>query len=251
MKRFYAAGIMAILGLAAVAYAADDFWIKKDWKEWTAAECERMLQDSPWAKTALVENENSGKGFSSIGRCATTSPVTTSLYGVGEIQYFVQLLSAETIRHAYLRQEQLKQRYSEMDEAQKKAFDEKMDEKIEASDPDVLAFHLVLTSKDDKLILVAAKAWQSAIAGGIPKDLVLITDKGVHVNPNNFELTPGTNREFDFTFPRLLAGQPVIGPGAKSFKVQIAYPAIGDFDKGKKTVEFKLDKMVKDGKPDF
>jgi hypothetical protein len=251
MNRYFVAGILAVLGLSAVAFAADDFWVKKDWKEWTAAECEKMLQDSPWAKTILVENQTNANNFSSIQRDAANTTAGTKLYGVGEIQYFVQILSSETIRRAYVRQQQLRQGYSKMDEAQKKEFDAKMDEKLQGSRPDVLAFHLVLTSRDNNLTAVVAKAWQNATAGSIPKDLILITDKGVHVTPNEFGNTPGTDREYDFTFLRAPNGEPIIEDGAKTIKIQFPYPAIGDFDKGKKIVEFKLDKMTKDGKPDY
>ena len=256
MNRYFAAGILAVLGLAAIAYAANDFWVKKDWKEWTAAECEKMLEDSPWAKTALVENENSSN-FSSLQGNGSAATARATRRGTGEIQYFVQILSAETIRHAHVRQEQLQKGNSGMDEAQKNAFDAKMDGLMQGPPPDVLAFHLVFKARGDNLAKeinlpeMAARAWQSATAGGIPNDLILITDKGVHVTPNGFARTPGTNSEFDFTFLRAPNGEPIIEDGAKSIKVQFPYPAIGDFDKGKKIVEFKLDKMMKDGKPDY
>ena len=256
MNRYFTAGILAVLGLSAVAYAADDFWVKKDWKEWTVAECEKMLEDSPWAKTALVQNENSSN-FSSLQGNGSAATARATRHGTGEIQYFVQILSAETIRQAHVRQEQLKQGYSKMDEAQKKAFDAKMDGELQGPPPDVLAFHLDFKARGDNLAkeinlpVMAARAWQIATAGGIPQDLILITDKGVHVTPNDFATTRGSDHEFDFTFLRAPNGEPIIEDGAKSIKVQIPYPAIGDFDKGKKIVEFKLDKMMKDGKPDY
>jgi hypothetical protein len=43
MRIRHAAGVFAILLFAVSATRADDFWIKKEWKQWTAAECTRLL----------------------------------------------------------------------------------------------------------------------------------------------------------------------------------------------------------------
>jgi hypothetical protein len=83
----------------------------------------------------------------------------------------------------------------------------------------------------------------------VPKDFILITDKGAHVLPSSFSLTEGADNEFDITFPRMLNGEPIFGPGAQSIKIQFVNPPMGDFGADKKTVEFKMDKMMLDGKP--
>ena len=56
--RRYIAGILLIVGLAAATAWADDFWAKKNWKEWSKGECDKILDDSPWAQRKIVENSS-------------------------------------------------------------------------------------------------------------------------------------------------------------------------------------------------
>ncbi len=251
MKRFFAAGVMAILGLAMVTYAADDFWVKKDWKEWSAAECKKMLEDSPWAKRILVEHENNAGHLPSASQDAgLASDVMGSAQnsGTGEINYFFQFRSADPVRHAYIRQQQLQQNYSGMNEEQKKAFDSKMEDMTKTPPPDSIVLHVSYTANRQFLLEMVNDTWKRMEPGKVPKDFFLITDKGVHVAPSSFSFTEGVNNEFDITFPRSFNGQPIFGPGAKSIKIQFVNPPMGDFGADKKTFDFKLDKMMVDGK---
>lgn len=106
MKRFIAAGVLAFFGLATLAFAADEFWVEKDWKTWTAAECKKVLEDSPWARRLLVEHENNGSHLPSVSRTATQTDTIQGAQnsGVGEINYFFQFVSAEPVRHVYARE---------------------------------------------------------------------------------------------------------------------------------------------------
>ncbi len=139
MKRLIAAGMLAFFGLAVVSYAADDWWVKKDWKEWTESDCKKMLQDSPWAKRVLVEHENNAGHLPSASKdtgVSTDVMASAQNSGTGEINYFFQFRSAEPIRHAYMRQQQLQQNYAGMNADQKKAFDTKMEDLMKTTPPD-------------------------------------------------------------------------------------------------------------------
>jgi hypothetical protein len=249
MKRFLAAAVLAVLGLAVAAYAADDWWVKKDWKEWTESDCKKMLEDSPGAKRVLVEHENNAGHLPSVTKDAGGGAMSGSQNsGVGEINYFFQFRSAEPIRHAYLRQQQLKQNYTGMNEDQKKAFDAKIEDLVKTPPPDVIAIHVTYRANIQFLSEMVVDTWKRMEPGKVPKDFYLITDKGVHVAPTSFSFTEGVENEFDITFPRTLNGETIFGPGAKSIKVQFVNPPMGDFGADKKTFEFKLDKMMLDGK---
>jgi len=249
MKRLFAAGVLALFGLAVVAYAADDWWVKKDWKEWTESDCKKMLEDSPWAKRVLVEHENNAGHLPSVTKDAGGGAMSqASNSGVGEINYFFQFLSAEPIRHAYMRQQQFKENYAGMNEAQKKAFDAKIEDLVKTPPPDVIALHVTYRANIQFLSEMVVDTWKRMEPGKVPKDFYLITDKGVHVAPSSFSFTEGVENEFDITFPRTLNGEPIFGPGAKSIKIQFVNPPMGDFGADKKTFEFKLDKMMLDGK---
>lgn len=253
MKRFFMVGALATVAFAFATFPADNFWVEKNWKQWTAAECRKMLEDSPWARRVLVENANNASHLPSASRDASSTDTVQGAQnsGVGEINYFFQILSAEPIRHAYMREQELEAASSGMNATQKKAFDTKMEELVKTTPPDVIALHVIYKANRDGLSVMLVQAWQSLPAGSVPKDFILITDKGVHVLPNSFSITQGTDYEFDITFPRFLNGEPIFGAGAKSIKVQFVNPAMGDFGTEKKTFEFKLDKMIVDGKPAY
>jgi hypothetical protein len=251
MKRLFAVGMLAFFGLAVAAYAADDWWVKKDWKEWTESDCKKILQDSPWAKRVLVEHENNAGHLPSASKdtgVSTDVMASAQNSGTGEINYFFQFRSAEPIRHAYMRQQQLQQNYAGMNADQKKAFDTKIEDLVKTPPPDVIALHVTFTANRTFLAEMVADTWKRMEPGKVPKDFYLITDKGVHVAPSSFSFTEGVENEFDITFPRTLNGEPIFGPGAKSIKIQFVNPAMGDFGADKKTFEFKLDKMMLDGK---
>src|SRR5579863_501134 len=58
MRRRCATGILAVFALAVLSASADDFWVKKDWKQWSAADCKKLLESSPWTVRKMVENES-------------------------------------------------------------------------------------------------------------------------------------------------------------------------------------------------
>lgn len=250
MKRFAVAGIVTVFALVVATHAADDFWVKKDWKEWTASDCKKMLEDSPWAKRVLVEHENNAGHLPSASKDAGSGTMESAQNsGTGEINYFFQFRSADPIRNAYIRQQQLQQNYAGMNDAQKKAFDAKIGDLAKTTPPDVIVLHVSYTANRQFLAEMVNDTWKRLQPGNVPKDFFLITDKGAHVLPSSFSFTEGTDNEFDITFPRMLNGEPIFGPGAKSIKIQFVNPPMGDFGADKKTVEFKMDKMMLDGKP--
>lgn len=52
---------LAALLLSGVALG-EDFWVKKDYKEWTPEEVKKLLTNSPWAKDVTVTAQTAGGG---------------------------------------------------------------------------------------------------------------------------------------------------------------------------------------------
>lgn len=250
MKRFFAAGILAVFGIAFAAYAADDFWVGKDWKTWSAAECKKMLESSPWAQTKLIENENNAGHLPSVTKDAGNSDVMSGAQnsGVGELDYTFQFRSVPLVREAVVRAAQIDQKYDSMNDAQKKAFDAKMEDVLKTTPPDQIVLHVLYKSNRQGTGDLLNEAWHTLATGNVPKDFFLITDKGAHVLPSSFTFAEGVDNEFDVTFPRFLNGEPIFAAGGKSIKLQFDSPPMGDFGKKRVVVEFKTDKMVMDGK---
>jgi hypothetical protein len=249
MRRRFAAGILAILGLAVLTVRADDFWAKKNWKEWTAADCKKLLEDSPWAHRKLIENETNISRLPSAGAQGTGAQASTADTAqnkdAGEVNYVVQMRSAAPIREALIRQAQIDKQYDKMSDADKKAFDAQMDKLYKYND-DTVAVHIRYYANRDSLGADLEKSWKSLPRDTVPADVFLISSNGTRVAPLTYLADPDGKDEFDLTFPRSAFAQ-----GLKSFKLQIPHPALGDFGASKITIEFKLDKMSFEGKPAF
>jgi hypothetical protein len=246
MRRRYAAGILAVFALAVLAARADDFWVKKDWKTWTAADCKKILDDSPWAKRVLKENATDVTHVPSAAQGATIDKSAAGLnQGAGEINYVVQIRSAEPMRHALIRQQQIDKGYDKMSDADKKAFDAQM-EQIYNPPGDPIMIHVRYYGNRPELTTFLNNAWDSLPADTVPADLVLLPAGGGKVIPLTYVQDAAGGPEFDITFPRSALGQ-----GIKSFKLQIPNPAMGDFGASKVSAEFKTDKMTVDGKAAF
>ncbi|HUK29615.1 MAG TPA: hypothetical protein VLV89_00785 [Candidatus Acidoferrum sp.] len=247
--RRYIAGTLLVLGIVASTAWGDDFWVKKSWKEWTKSDCKKLLEDSPWAKRFTVENTSTVGSMPSASHDAasTSGP---SVAGSGVIEYHVQIRSAEPIRQAIIRQDQLANNYDKMSEEEKKGFDAKEEEQFSKFQGDVIAFH-VLCETNAALQPSLTVYWQSFPEGTFPEDLYVLGDGGAKIPPVIFISKAGRDTEFDAVFPRSPNGQPLVAPGAKSIKFQFKNPKLGDFSAKVVNAEFKLDKMNWNGKPEF
>jgi hypothetical protein len=249
MRIRHAAGVFAILLFAVSATRADDFWIKKEWKQWTAAECTRLLEDSPWAKKILIDNEVVKSRLPDSPNITDGLNPGQAKYAAdddaGEIKYIVQIVSSPPIRRALIRQEQINRQYDKMTDADKKAFDARMDTQLPANAAAIVV-HVKYYANREPLGADLEKWWKSVPTNTPPENLLLIMPSGAKVAPLSYAPNSMGGDEFDLTFPRTAFEQ-----GAKYFKLQIPSPALGDYAARKAIAEFKLDKMTFEGQATF
>ena len=119
MSRRYAAAILSIFILAAFAVSAGDFWVSKDWKQWSKDDCEKLLGDSPWAHIWRR------------GDAAGDQPV-----------FAFQLRSALPIRQAIVRQLQFAQKYDKLSDTQRSEFDTQANQILNRSYDDAILVHV-------------------------------------------------------------------------------------------------------------
>ena len=243
MRLRRASGILAVLALAVSTVGADDFWVKKDWKQWTTADCKKLLESSPWTLRKLVENESNVNRLPSAANGANAD--TAMNKDAGEVNYIVQVRSATPIRHALIREQQIEKQYDKMTDAGKKEFDEQMNQ-LYSDRNDVIILHVKYSGTREQLAVDISKSWKSIPADTVPAEMNLIASNGSKATPIFFSADPDGGDGFLLTYPRSMLGE-----GFKSFKLQIPHPALGDFGASKVYVEFKLDKMTFEGKPSF
>lgn len=253
MKRMICLSISVLL-LLATAFAAD-FWEKKDYKQWSQAECKKLLEDSPWAKPFNVVSSDAGIDTSQTNRTNTDSAAPY-------IKYQVQFRSAKPVRQAIVRQGQLAQKYDSLSAAQKQEFDKKADSFISADLSEAVVVYVTYSTNNPDNDRDLARYWQAQTADLLKNTVALSNTKGEKIYLSNFTAEQAAGRSFQFIFPREANGKPLLnGMQDKSLKLEFMYPIInclGDPSPGctpassqgtmgKGYLEFKVDKMIFDG----
>ena len=137
---------------AASLFAAD-FWAKKPYTKWSVDDCERMLQDSPWAKTKTLSTPLAhGDSF---GEFSDSEGATSS-----EISYSVQFRSAVPIREAIIRQAQLHSRYNKFTDQQKSGFDANAEKFLNQNFTDKVIVAVVFQSSSNSLLSLLRNYWE-------------------------------------------------------------------------------------------
>jgi hypothetical protein len=153
--------------------------VGQDWKKWTAADCDIVLNYSNWALPSGMTGALSGR------------PV-------------IQLRSALPVREALLRQLQLKKRYDTMDTKQKLAFDSKNPPEIIENESDPILLYVehdtsFSTRRDDSGSIDPAQ--QAAIE---------LAD-GTLIMPIKTEALGWIDEiKMVYSFPRVINGKPVL-----------------------------------------
>jgi hypothetical protein len=265
-NRRYFIAIFAILAVAVLTVRAEDFWVKKNWKQWSKDECTKILQDSPWTKrwakgeVNLTEALPGNSGAASEGAGGEKSP---------EIHYYVQFRSSVPVRQATVRMQMINLKYDKMTDAQKKDFDTKAEEFVNRSYADVIDVHVDYGSNIQAFERQMATYWKSIPAESIPIDVYLINERGDRIVPVRFISPQNGSYSFDLFFPRLKSNEPIIRDSDKSMSVQFTHPPVGTqdtsggspltslhptltaFGEERVLVQYKVDKMVLGGKPSY
>lgn len=231
----FIAGIALVTGSA----AAQGFWTKKPWQKWTSDECQKMLQNSPWAQMwTNVEIVNTPIGQPSDATGRTQDP---TLY------YFVQLRSALPVREAVGRAAQIENKYDKASATQKKAIDDSVNAYLARSYDDDIVVHMDYNSNVEVYQRDLLHYWQAFAPGVVPENTYLINSRGEKIVPSRMEVAKGAETAVEFIFPRRVNNQLVIQPGDKSFSLQFNSPAVDTLPAQTAYVVFKTNKMIISG----
>jgi len=277
MVRRYAAimGFVMALAVAVTVASADDFWVKKDWKQWSKDDCKKMLTNSPWAVKISIQKSLVGPGLPSDNSnvqnskdSATGTPGKNQGGGVmgpdatgqagssagagGEttedVNYVIFLESAPPIREALVRQQQIEQHYDQMNGDQKKQFDAKVASFLEKPWDTLIWVHIEYFSGLQAFSRQLAEYWQNRPADPPPNDLYLVNEHGDKIFPVQFSSTKEGGMHMDIAFPRMVNDEPVVHSGDKVIRLVFTSPKINDITESHENAEFKLDKMMVGGK---
>jgi hypothetical protein len=253
MRRYFVQ-IAVLFGILALAARADDFWVSKNWKDWSKQETDKMLQDSPWARpliedvSGLVETPTGPANNAATRRASSDFTPQT---------YYIQLRSALPERKAFIRQQQFALNYNQMPAAQKQAFDAQAGQILARTFDQTIVVHVVYTSKNAQGdvspdgLLKMIEAWQALPQNYATDNFYLQPQHGSRVAAVRWVLPSKGVPEFEIDFPRLQNGEPIIQNSDKQFTVEMRIPPIGTDPVYGAQVVFDLGKMKVDGQPVF
>jgi hypothetical protein len=178
-----------------------EFWVDKPYSKWSAKDIKRLLGESPWGKTTTLRTPIIKQIHRETGQFS-------GLAGEGEgvadptVEYAVYLRTARPVREALVRQAQLEEKYEQMEDPAKKAFDNRWGQFLAADVSDKIIFQVQYSSNTNDIDRQLMNFWQTQTAGTM-RDLSAMTwPDGQRLAPIAYWAARGAGREFQIAFPR-------------------------------------------------
>ena len=217
-------------GLLLAISAQAQFWAEKKPEQWSKKDCEKLLKDSPWAKT----------WERSAGASASrATPIRAT--------YVAQLWSVRTVRQAIVRIAQLDPFYSALSPEQKKAQDAEAERFISTEARDTVVVQVVFFTNSSAGERDLRVEWQKL-------SLEVLKESASLEGPNGKVALVGytkpgvEQREFQLVFPRTLNGKPIVTESDAFLRVEFVHPGKGMLAEQHVVIEFSPKEMLLDGK---
>lgn len=243
MRSFPAFVLTAALCLAASTLAAQELWETKRYQEWSKADTEKMLHNSPWAqhvtlsRVVMTGMSTGNRGVTGMGNQAAVQDAQHS--ELPYLTYTAQVRSAMPIRQAVVRQRQLAENYEKKKEKEREALDAKTNAYLARPQDDIVIFVAI----DSNVINYANQAkryWQKQ-SYELLKNSVFLTIAGERLTPFGFA---ANDEGFQFNFER-----PPEVPKNSTIMLEFTHPTISSLNSEVVRIEFKVSKMLVDGVP--
>ncbi len=221
--------------------AAQDFWVKKNFDQWSLKECLRLLQDSPWTKSVTLTRvfiQSSAQPAAVMGRDDTP-----------QITYAAQIWSAAPIRQAAVQKTRLSKEYASLNGAKRQETEANAVAILKEEFSDRIEIRVEYSTTTPAYEQLLAAYWQNRPSALWQQDTFLITGTGKH--PPIQVRNEGLAGYFVLVFSRTVDGRPVIGAKDKGFSLDFYSPTIGVFPTEHVLLEFGLKQMTVQGIPVF
>lgn len=235
----YHAALRLLPLVICVPLCAQQLWEKKDYRQWSRQECEKILADSPWAREYRMEK--------ALIELLQTESSDRAREERPWITYQFQFRSALPLRQAVARLTALSANYDKFSDEQKRNFDAKAEKYLAAPFPDTILIHVIYESNTLSYQGDLARYWQTKTPELLRNSIFLMNSRGDKVEPVRLICGQGAQHEFDLYFPRQVNGQPILLPEDKTVSIELTHPPIDIFPSQRIFVEFKIAKMMVGG----
>jgi hypothetical protein len=234
MKRTILAGAV-VLALVSIALSAD-FWSTKPYTKWSQFETERMLTDSPWAKTTSLHAGNLSRGVKGDTKAISDAEVQPI------INYSVSIRSAMPVRQANVRRAAILKKYEKMDAAAKQEFDDKWNKYLAMKFPDAIIFAVNYQSNDPQADNQLVAYFQTQTLDTMKQTTMLSIDKQ-KFQPVAFVQGPH-ELQIAFERPKEMAAN-------SAMTLEFKHPDIKDQPAHVISTKFSLKDMMFEGAPAY
>ena len=225
----------ALVVMAVAPTARAQFWAKQTYENWSRRDCEELLNDSPWAKSRIIEKVI----LQQIHEEATVPGRETS----AQITYVARLLSARTVRQAMVRRARLDPNYAKLTPEQKQELDARHQSLIEKSFDDRVVFQIEYATTAPAYRSELVARWQARSEEQLKLEIYLVTSRG-RIPAARVIVAGGGGGDIQVIFPRVVDARPVIQPGDKSFALEFPHPTVGVLTAERVFLEFKVKNML-------
>ena len=213
---------LPILFLVSIpAFPEDKFWEKKDYRQWSRQECQKLLKDSPWAKTFMIRQ---------IG------------YG-----YDVQLRSALPIRQATVRQMQIAENYESLSPERRSEFDKRAEGLLS---PDLFTDTIIVHVRFNPLDYRQRDYWQTRTTDLLKNDVFLNPSKSGRIPLLQYKVSQAAGVlpeavEFQFIFPRQYKGRSLLSAQDEFLRLEFNCPfKSSDFGLPRTSIQTDVDSVL-------
>jgi hypothetical protein len=237
--------LTALVLAAATAAAAAPFW-HKPYREWTREQVQKLLSDSPWARSFSVGFYRGRRALPSEGlERGTYRGISDAAPGESEIyqNYVVRLFSARPVRQAHLRLLQILNDYDRMKPAEQAVFDAQL-ERLAHYDPQGrVVVSLEFDSNDRGMSMEVNRFLRVVQASELKQKAYLISDSLGRLELEDYEPPSPDGTGAKFIFPREVRGEPAVTRNHKHLKFEYQDPVSGQ----KVYVEWKVADLLWQG----
>jgi hypothetical protein len=237
MKKKVAIALVTLMAAAAVAQKKDE----KSWTDWSKKDAEKILSDSPWAKTQTDTDTSEmfftpGSGGPDVGR---NSPGNREFHGATNqavnVQFVVRLFSARPVRQALARLIEINNKPPADVIAKLHSF-------AEMQSTNSIIVTVTFDSTDQRYQREVMQAFNSAVTSTLKNDAYLQRSDGKQLFLEEY-VPPGKDGfGARFIFLREVDGQPFVKDATGELHFYAKYPEGIKVDR-----RFKLSEMMYQG----
>ncbi|HSL54397.1 MAG TPA: hypothetical protein VK868_08375 [Pyrinomonadaceae bacterium] len=174
----------------------------KPWKEWSKADAQKILNDSPWAHLQVDQDFQEA---SPLTRPPDPS-VDTRLRQNDGMTYGIRIFSARPVRQAFVRMIQLQKKDLPPDTVAR------LNSFAEATSDDSIIIAVTIENPDANMLGKAMQIVRNATAVRIRNTTFLERNDGKRVFLEEYTPPGGDGFGARFIFPRMVDGQPFLNP---------------------------------------